>query len=455
MVFSSLIFLFLFLPLSLFSYFLLGKKNISFSNFSLLISSLLFYFYGEPKLILVMLGSIILNYSFGILMHHKFAKIFLILCISINLSCLCYFKYSNFFISNFNFLFGSNVNLLNVIMPIGISFFTFQSLSYVVDVYRKEVPVQKNIINLALYISMFPQLIAGPIVRYKDINNQIEHRVITSENFSIGVDRFIFGLSKKILLSNVFAQIADQIFAIEQNNLTFSLTWFGAIIYSMQIYFDFSGYSDMAIGLGKMFGFNFLENFNYPYISKSVSEFWRRWHISLSTWFRDYIYIPLGGNRCGKFRNLFNILCVWILTGFWHGASYNFIVWGLYFAILLIVEKHLFAKYLEALPVLFKHIYSLFFIIIGWVIFRTNTISEALIFIKIMLIPNISLHNEIIKNFAMFHVQIIVGLILCTPIYKKYFNNKIFNFAIVFVLFGLCCMSLVNNSYNPFIYFRF
>lgn len=458
MVFSSLIFLFLFLPLCIFCYFLIPAKYISTRNIILLIFSLLFYFYGEPKLIIIMLLSIFMNYIFGLLMQNKYRKMFLILCIICNLAIITIYKYLDFFILNINSLFKTNITFVNLIMPIGISFFTFQSLSYVVDVYRKEVKIQKNIINLGLYISMFPQLIAGPIVRYKDINLLLGNRKITTENISYGIDRFIYGLAKKVLLSNTFALIADEVFTYKTNDLSFFLAWFGAIAYTLQIYFDFSGYSDMAIGLGKIFGFDFLENFNYPYISKSITEFWRRWHISLSTWFKDYLYIPLGGNRCSFKRNILNIFVVWMLTGLWHGANFTFITWGIYFAILLIIEKLFLLEKQKKIPNFINHIYTLFFIIIGWVLFRSENLEYAFSYIKVMLIPTFDIDIKVIEYILQYKIQIIFGLILSTPIFMRLYNNKYFKFINIFILlilFLLVLLSLVNNSYNPFIYFRF
>lgn len=321
MVFSSLIFLFFFLPAALFCYYIVPQKFIRVRNAVLLLFSLFFYFYGEPRLIGMLIFSILMNYLFGLSMRSTYRKPLLILCVIANLSLLGVFKYLNFFISSADSLFGLGIPVPDIVMPIGISFYTFQALSYVIDVYRREVPPQHDLFSLALYVSMFPQLIAGPIVRYHDVNVQLAVRKHSFAQFSEGISRFLFGLSKKVLLSNVFAQIADGVFKYAPNELSAAGAWMGAIGYTLQIYFDFSGYSDMAIGLGKMFGFEFLENFNYPYISKSVTEFWRRWHISLSTWFRDYVYIPLGGNRCSPARHIFNLLAVWTLTGFWHGAK--------------------------------------------------------------------------------------------------------------------------------------
>lgn len=378
MVFSSLIFLFFFLPAVLFCYYIVPTRFIRARNMVLLLFSLFFYFYGEPKLIIMLVLSILMNYLFGLSMRSRYRKSLLIFCITANLTLLGVFKYLNFFIRTADGLLGLNIQLTSIVMPIGISFYTFQALSYVIDVYRREVPPQHDPFSLALYVSMFPQLIAGPIVRYHDVNEQLAVRSHSVAQFSDGISRFVFGLSKKVLLSNVFAQIADGIFAYQPAELSTAAAWLGAIGYTLQIYFDFSGYSDMAIGLGKMFGFTFLENFNYPYISRSVTEFWRRWHISLSTWFRDYVYIPLGGNRCSPARHICNLLVVWTLTGFWHGANWTFMAWGLYFGILLILEKKFLSRLIERLPMILRHVYALFFIIIGWVFFRSDSMNLAM-----------------------------------------------------------------------------
>ena len=354
MLFTSIPFLYYFLPIVLILYFITPKK---YRNIILLLSSLIFYAYGEPKYVYLMILEIIIAYFGAILIdkypHNK--EIILTVSLIIHISLLSIFKYTNFIIMNINAIFKTNVSLLNIIMPIGISFYTFQIISYLIDVYRKEVSPQKNILSLATYISLFPQLIAGPIVRYKDINHDLEERTITFEKTSYGFYRFIIGLSKKIIIANTLGELAT----ILGTNVEVSIvsSWLKAISYMLQIYFDFSAYSDMAIGLGSIFGFHFLENFDYPYTSKSITEFWRRWHISLGSWFKDYVYIPLGGSRKGTIILIRNILIVWFLTGFWHGASWNFIIWGLYFGIILLLEKIFLKKYLEKMPSFFKHIY--------------------------------------------------------------------------------------------------
>ena len=349
MVFSSLSFIFFFLPIFLLIYFI-SKKELQ--NIVILLGSLFFYAWGEPKYVIVMIFSIIFNYLCGLLInrYRKHDKLFLILAIIGNLLLLFVFKYLDFTIININRLFSSNINSLNLLLPIGISFYTFQAMSYVIDVYKKKVKVQKNIITMGTYVALFPQLIAGPIVRYKDIEKQLSNRTINLNKVSDGIRRFIIGLGKKVIIANNVAVIVDTIFDGNIQNTGALVLIIGTIAYALQIYFDFSGYSDMAIGLGKILGFDFLENFNYPYISKSITEFWRRWHISLSSWFRDYVYIPLGGNRVSKIKWIRNIFIVWFLTGLWHGASWNFILWGLYFAVILLLEKLVLSKYLDKLP---------------------------------------------------------------------------------------------------------
>src|SRR5574344_774193 len=371
MLFSSITFLYYFLPLLLLIYFIVGKK---YKNLVLLIFSFLFFFYGEPKHIIILILSIVVNYIFGILIYkyRNKSKFILIISLIFNISLLVYFKYTNFIIENINNIFKGDISYLNIVMPIGISFFTFQTLSYVIDVYRKDVKASYNLLNFATYVSLFPQLVAGPIVRYKDVNEELLIRKSNYSLFANGVERFSIGLAKKVLLANTLGEAAKTISALpESTTLGYILL---AIFYTLQIYFDFSGYSDMAIGLGKMFGFNFKENFNYPLIAKSITDFWRRWHISLSSFFRDYIYIPLGGNRVSKIKWIRNIFVVWFLTGLWHGASWNFILWGLYFAIILLIEKLLLQKFIDK-HTIFGHIYSLILIVISFVIFSSDTLN--------------------------------------------------------------------------------
>lgn len=458
MVFSSLIFLFFFLPAVLFCYYIVPTRFIRAKNMVLLLFSLFFYFYGEPKLIIMLVLSILMNYLFGLSMRSRYRKPLLIFCITANLTLLGVFKYLNFFIRTADGLLGLNIQLTGIVMPIGISFYTFQALSYVIDVYRREVPPQHDPFSLALYVSMFPQLIAGPIVRYHDVNEQLAVRSHSVAQFSDGISRFVFGLSKKVLLSNVFAQIADGIFAYQPAELSTAAAWLGAIGYTLQIYFDFSGYSDMAIGLGKMFGFTFLENFNYPYISRSVTEFWRRWHISLSTWFRDYVYIPLGGNRCSPARHICNLLVVWTLTGFWHGANWTFMAWGLYFGILLILEKKFLSRLIERLPMILRHVYALFFIIIGWVFFRSDSMNLAMQYIGRMFSSNVPVNGFVTEYLIRFWPYLLFGVVLSAPVFPRLTNTRAWRgleIPILGILGLLCVMSLLASSYNPFIYFRF
>ena len=458
MVFSSLIFLFFFLPAVLFCYYIVPTRFIRARNMVLLLFSLFFYFYGEPKLIIMLVLSILMNYLLGLSMRSRYRKSLLIFCITANLTLLGVFKYLNFFIRTADGLLGLNIQLTSIVMPIGISFYTFQALSYVIDVYRREVPPQHDPFSLALYVSMFPQLIAGPIVRYHDVNEQLAVRSHSVAQFSDGISRFVFGLSKKVLLSNVFAQIADGIFAYQPAELSTAAAWLGAIGYTLQIYFDFSGYSDMAIGLGKMFGFTFLENFNYPYISRSVTEFWRRWHISLSTWFRDYVYIPLGGNRCSPARHICNLLVVWTLTGFWHGANWTFMAWGLYFGILLILEKKFLSRLIERLPMILRHVYALFFIIIGWVFFRSDSMNLAMQYIGRMFSSNVPVNGFVTEYLIRFWPYLLFGVVLSAPVFQRLTNTRawrVLEIPILGILGLLCVMSLLASSYNPFIYFRF
>lgn len=470
MLFSSLTFLFGFFPILLILYFLTKKRKIR--NIILLLFSLAFYAWGEPKYILLMIITIIVVYLFGLLIDKynreekcQKKKISLILCIIIVIGNLVFFKYSNFLLENLNILFNTNIKSLNIIMPIGISFYTFQILSYIIDLYKGKVKLQKNIFSLALYVTLFPQLIAGPIVRYETIENEISNRKETLDDITIGCKRFIIGLSKKVLIANQMALLADLIYNNYTNIYGTSIIWLGTLAYTLQIYFDFSGYSDMAIGLGRIFGFHFLENFDYPYISKSVTEFWRRWHISLSTWFRDYIYIPLGGNRVSKFKWIRNILIVWLLTGLWHGAAWNFIIWGLYYGILLLFEKLFFNKILDKLPNIVKWIYTFIIVMIGWMIFRANSLSELLEFVRTMfafrktdwvtiLASNLSIFTSVLF--------IIPAFVFSFPIVKKiqikYDNNKFYQLLSNIVIIGLfiwCIVFLTSSSYNPFIYFRF
>ena len=454
MLFSSITFLYYFLPLLVILYFILKKHR----NNLLLIFSLFFYFYGEPKYIIILLLSIIINYYFGkwIYENKKKKKLLFIISLIINLGMLFYFKYFDFVIICINDILNFNINILNISLPLGISFFTFQGISYIVDIYLNKVKPAKNIFTFGTYLSLFPQLVAGPIVRYETVEDELKNRKLTFELFSNGIKRFIIGLSKKVILANTLGEIVT-IFSSLVNKTVLS-NWLVGISYSLQIYFDFSGYSDMAIGLGLMFGFKFLENFNYPFISKSITEFWKRWHISLSTFFKDYLYIPLGGNRVSKKRWILNLFIVWFLTGLWHGANYNFILWGLYFFIILIIEKLFLHKYLKNNFI--SHIYTIILIIISFVLFRETNINELIITLKSMFglnkLPFINTETiYYLKNFIIF---IIISIILSTPIIKlikKKINLPILEYVGCFILLIIVTTYLVSSSSNPFLYFRF
>ena len=469
MVFSSLPFLFYFLPIVLIAYFCVPRK---FKNAILFISSLIFYAWGEPIYVVLMLFSTIVDYIHGILVEKyrgtKKAKYALISSIVINLALLCFFKYSDFIIANINLLFGTNIPLLNLPLPIGISFYTFQTMSYTIDVYRKEAKVQKNIISFGAYVALFPQLIAGPIVRYQTIADQLDNRKETFDLFSNGVKRFVTGVGKKVLLANSIGIIWTTVSAFEQSQMSVLTAWIAIIAFAFQIYFDFSGYSDMAIGLGQMFGFKFLENFNYPYISKSITEFWRRWHISLGTWFREYVYIPLGGNKKGVSKQLINIAVVWLLTGIWHGASWNFLAWGLYYCVLLLCEKLFLLKLLKKAPSIISHIYTLLAVIIGWVFFAFDSLADGFTYFGYMFGNGVPLIDNQSLYYLLTNAVLLVILILAsTPLPSKLANKFILavqdrpiittitqNLFIV-VIFLISVAYLVNSSYNPFLYFRF
>ena len=467
MLFSSIPFLYYFLPCVILLY-LIAPRFLK--NTVLLLSSLVFYAWGEPRYVIWMILSISLGYIFGLLIERfrekrGIAKLFMILSVISSLAVLGYFKYADFFISNINAVTGLSIPLLKITLPVGISFYTFQILSYTVDVYRGDVAAQKNPIDLATYVALFPQLIAGPIVRYSDIAQQLKNRNHSFEKISAGMSRFIIGLSKKILIANMLGELCDVFKASNDKSVLFF--WLYAIAYTLHIYFDFSGYSDMAIGLGKIFGFDFLENFNYPYISGSVTEFWRRWHMSLGSWFRDYVYIPLGGNRVSQARHLFNIFVVWMLTGMWHGAAWNFIVWGLYFAIILMIEKLFLLKYLKKSKVL-NHIYVLLLIIISFVIFDAASMKDALSYIGAMFgagdYPFIS--TEFVYYLRSYGVVLLIGIIGSTPlpklVTKKIDESRVGGKIMTIlapvalgVLLAVCTACLVDGSYNPFLYFRF
>ena len=466
MLFSGIPFLYYFLPLALILYFIAPRKL---RNTVLLLISLVFYGWGEPKYVVLMTASIIIGYVSGLMIeafNSKGAKkAVMISSVAVNLGFLAYFKYSNFFIENFNNIFGLSVPALKIALPIGISFYTFQILSYTVDVYRGGVRAQRNLVNLAAYISFFPQLIAGPIVRYSDIESELTERRESFEGFACGMRRFVLGLGKKILIANLLGELCDIFKASGDKSVLFY--WLYAVAFALHIYFDFSGYSDMAIGLGRLFGFHFPENFNYPYISKSITEFWRRWHMSLGTWFRDYVYIPLGGNRCSRPRQFFNIFVVWMLTGFWHGAAWNFVVWGLYFAVMLVIEKTFLLKYLEKSKVL-SRIYTAFFLIISFVIFNAADMREAFSYIAAMFgagdIPFIS--REFVYYLRDYAVVLVIAALGATPLVKNIFaklreNSTAEKITDILEPAALVCLMLVmtaylvDGSFNPFLYFRF
>lgn len=465
MLFSSITFLYCFLPCVLLVYFVVPDRL---KNFTLLAASLIFYGWGEPKYLVFMLLSVTQSYIAALLVEHfrgkKLAKLALALSAVASLGLLAYCKYADFFIENFNAVTGLSVPLLNIALPVGISFYTFQILSYVVDVYRGDVPAQRNFIDLAMYIAMFPQLIAGPIVRYSDIAGSLKNRKTTLADASEGIRRFSIGLAKKILLANSAALLVSEFKAYNEKTVLFY--WLYALAYMLHIYFDFSGYSDMAIGLGRIFGFRFSENFNYPYISASITEFWRRWHISLGGWFRDYLYIPLGGNRVKPFRHVINILIVWAATGFWHGASWNFVLWGILYAALLLFEKYvLYPKIRFAVPM---HIYTLLFVMLGFVLFDSASVTDALASFKALFgfggIPaadTASLYY-LKSNIVLLVVAVIGATPLPKLLYEKIglrkYGGKIL--AVVTPLaalasVALCTAYLIDGSFNPFVYFRF
>ena len=467
MLFSSVSFLYYFLPITLILYFVSKDK---YKNIILLLASLFFYFYGEPKYTVLMLISAFSAYIHGILIEKfrekGYSKLFLVSGLVVSLGILIVFKYMDFIIKNINYISNSNIKLLRLVLPIGISFYTFQGLSYIVDVYKKDAKVCRSFVDFATYVCLFPQLIAGPIVRYTTIEDELKNRTHSFDKFAYGVNRFVVGLAKKVILANNLGMIVD--IMTKSNEKSVLSYWMVAIFFSLQIYYDFSGYSDMAIGLGRMFGFDFLENFNYPFISKSIKEFWRRWHISLSSFFRDYVYIPLGGNRVSRGRWIFNLLIVWSLTGLWHGDSWNFILWGLYFAILLIIENLFLQNILNKLPALIQHIYAKFFIIISFVIFNNENIKDLWSSLYNMFnFRGLDLYNDFSTYYLKsYTVLLIVSMIGATPILKNIIQkinknvtgqkvistiNPILNIVLLVVVTAY----LIDGSFNPFLYFRF
>lgn len=457
MVFSSISFLFFFLPILFLCYFIIPRK---WRNYCLLLFSLIFYFFGEKWYVLLLLFSCFVNYLCGLLIGKSHKKRYLVIGIMINIGLLFYYKYTNFFLGTFSNLFHIHANTLKIILPLGISFFTFQNLSYLVDVYRKDVDSQKNFFTYCMYISLFPQLVAGPIVRYKDVCEQLENRKENFQLFSQGVIRFVIGLGKKVLIADTFYHLYTYIMGTEMTLLSY---WLVALSFTFQIYYDFSGYSDMAIGLGKMFGFEFKENFNYPLVASSITDFWRRWHMSLSSFFRDYVYIPLGGNRCSVMKNIRNIFVVWLLTGLWHGADWNFIFWGLYFFIFLIIEKFFLKKYLK--KGILSHAYTFIVVIFSFVIFTITDLNSLFEFMKGLVGLDTIFSNESLyllrNNFVIF----LIAIIGMSPFVKNRINilkkgklHKMIDFGEViyfFSVFFLAVATIISSSFNPFIYFRF
>lgn len=464
MVFSSLVFMFAYLPITLLAYYLVPRQG---RNIFLFIVNLIFYGWGEPKLVLLMVFNIFFNYIGGWLVDKyradaKKKKLFLILTCVLDIGILAVFKYTGMITETLNMLPFLNIPELQISLPIGISFYTFQTMSYVIDVYRDDAPVSKNFINFGTYVALFPQLIAGPIVRYRDVAEQLVNRRETLEMFTKGVKLFMVGLAKKVIIANTMGTLTTNIFATTDENGVVG-TWVGIIAYTFQIYFDFSGYSDMACGLGNMMGFEFLKNFNYPYIAKSITDFWRRWHISLSTWFKEYVYIPLGGNRKGVKRQILNLLIVWGLTGLWHGAAYNFVLWGLYYGLLLILEKFVLKKFLDRLPSFVQHIYTLFIIIIGWGLFYFTDIGQLGEFMVDLFnfgngICGDQAFNLIISNLPMFIIAAVASTPLATMLYTRFEHRRFMWIPETLYCMGVLAVStasLVNQSYNPFLYFRF
>ena len=467
MVFSSLLFMFRFLPILLLLYFIAPKKL---KNGLLFLASLVFYAWGEPVYVVLMIFSTLVDFFHGNRVekcieegNKKKAKKYVISSVIINLCLLGFFKYTDFILTNINSIFGADIPLLKLPLPIGISFYTFQTMSYTIDIYRGEAKAQKNIISFGAYVAMFPQLIAGPIVRYQTIAEELVDRKVTQDGFADGIMRFMTGLGKKVLLANNIGMLWNTISASNMAEVSVLTAWLGAVCYAFQIYFDFSGYSDMAIGLGRMLGFHFPENFLHPYESRSITEFWRRWHVTLGTWFREYVYIPLGGNRKGIKRHFFNIFVVWCLTGIWHGASWNFGLWGLYFAIILVAEKLFLLKVLAKIPRVFSHIYTLLLVLISWVIFAFDNLTSGLHYLKAMFggYGNVFVNNNFLYQISNHWVILLILIIGATSIpvwlVKKWKLERFTILKLIFivVIFLLSVAYLVDASYNPFLYFRF
>lgn len=465
MLFSSIVFLFTFLPIVLILYYVLPRQ---FKNPVLLLASLLFYAWGEPIYLFLMMFSILFNYISGLdiarnLGNKRAARKSLIFNVVVNLCVLGFFKYEGFVLNSLNAVLPVEIPFQEVALPVGISFYTFQILSYIIDVYWGNVPVQKNLMDFALYVTMFPQLIAGPIVKYAEIDEQLHVREENWGRFGEGVMYFIRGLAKKVLLANTVGMIYTNVSGMAPEDVSVVTAWLGCLAYTFQIYFDFSGYSDMAVGLGKMFGFEFPWNFNYPYIAQSVTEFWRRWHISLSSWFREYVYIPLGGNRVPVPKHIRNLLVVWLLTGLWHGAAWNFVAWGLYYGVILIFEKYFFHRVLEKLPEVLRHIYSLVLVMVGWVLFFSPSFAGALEYLKLMFgagghgfMDGEALYL-LISNLGLWVIAIVSSTPLVYGVYERYVGRRkpVADVVIYAGMFLLCVAYLVTETYNPFLYFRF
>ncbi len=469
MVFSSMVFLWVFLPIVFVLAFLIRKPR--YQNVLLVIASLIFYAWGEPRYVLLLLFSIVMNWLFGLAIDSfkEQKKLWLVLNILANLGLLGYFKYSNLFIGTINrFLPGRELPLLSMTLPIGISFFTFQALSYTIDLYRGKFKVQKNLLHMALYMCLFPQLLSGPIVKYKDIYTELTDRTMTREKVALGFRRFLYGLGKKVIIANVLGEVVDTLYGLDPATMGSGAAWCAAILYTLQIYYDFAGYSDMAIGTAQLFGFDYPENFNYPYISASIQEFWRRWHISLSTWFRDYLYIPLGGNRKGKYRTYLNLWIVFAVTGFWHGARWTFLGWGLYHGFFMMIERMGFNKFLKKHPI-FAHLYAIIVFTVGWVFFRADSIGQSLAIIKRMFLPWMYLQDQsgvMTLLTTKIVVTIVLAIIGCGLFQTVFSKGKLAGAAqkwkcslpeAIFctLIFLYSILLLASNTYNAFIYFKF
>ncbi len=457
MVFSSILFLFRFLPIAMLLYFISPKKV---KNFTLLILSVIFYSWGEVRYFPIMIASIVVDYfcSMSIVKFPSKKKLFLLLSVFFNLGMLFFFKYTPFFTTNINVIFGAGIPVPQFVLPLGISFYTFQTMSYTIDVYKGKVEPERNIINFGTFVCLFPQLIAGPIVRYTDINRELKERKIDLDMIQSGVKTFILGLSSKVLLANSIGMLWDEAAIIGFENLSMPQAWLSILGFAFQIYFDFSGYSLMAIGLGKILGFNFPQNFNFPYISSSITEFWRRWHMTLGSWFREYVYIPLGGNRVSQTRHIFNLFVVWFLTGFWHGADWNFIFWGLMFFVLLVVEKFFIGEFLKNHKII-AHVYVVFFLLIGWVLFSISDLSQMGVYFTALF--SFKFDNEVLYYLSNYGITILACIIFSTPIIPNYYSklkgsSAIWLSNIIYTALLLVCVAyLVDSTYNPFLYFRF